>query len=212
MNFLSAAALSLSFAFSSPHAADPDAKLGSTVLQNAIIAPLAMPFGPREEAAPPQLVSIPERLLGDLQADLDLEEFQAAAIVGNLAHETGNFRHLKEIQGLGYGYSQWSGPRRAEFFAFAGAAGGKRSYEANYGFLLHELTGQYSRVLKRLRKSRNLEEATSVFMKRFLAPAPATAAYPRRLAFARSYLAGEFAGAGCLLRPKSDRIDACPDT
>ena len=43
-------------------------------------------------------VSVPERLMGDLQADLDLADFQAAGIVRNLAPETGNSRYLRQLK------------------------------------------------------------------------------------------------------------------
>ena len=210
MNFLSAAALAFTIATNTAPA-DPGMKSRPEVLAYVVPSSYQASPGGNPNYARIDPISIPERLLEDLQRDLDLQEFQAAAIVGNLAHETGNFRHLKEIDGHGYGYSQWSGSRRNDFFDFADEAGGKRSYAANYGFLIHELTGKYSKVLDRVRASQDLEGATNVFMKLFLAPRPATAAYPRRLAYAKAYLEGEFSGAGCLIRPKSDRIESCPD-
>jgi opacity protein-like surface antigen len=147
-------------------------------------------------------VSVPERLLGDLQTDLELSDFQAAGIVGNLARETGNFRFLRELNPLvngsrgGIGYSQWTGPRHDAFLSFVGD-GDPMGYEANYAFLLEELEGPYSRVLERLYETDTLGEATEVFMRGYLAPHPKYRHLEERIAFAESYLVGDFAGAGC---------------
>lgn len=147
-------------------------------------------------------ISVPERLLGDLQTDLDLADFQAAGIVGNLARETGNFRFLREMNPLvsgsrgGIGYSQWTGPRHDAFLAFVGE-GDPLGYEANYAFLLEELEGPYARVLERLYETETLEEATEVFMRGYLAPHPKYRHLEDRVAFGEAYLEGDFSGSGC---------------
>lgn len=140
---------------------------------------------------------IPARLMQDLQADLSLAPFQAAAVVGNLGQETGNFRYLQQVNGPSYGYSQWLGSRKSAFFNFAPAHGGPTTYDANYAFLLHELTGPYLADLKRLRQAGSLEAATAGFMKGFLRPHKDHANLPRRVKYARTYLSGAFDGAGC---------------
>lgn len=147
-------------------------------------------------------VSVPERLMGDLQADLDLADFQAAGVVGNLARETGNFRFLQELNPIvkgsrgGIGYAQWTGPRHDAFLEFAGD-GDPMSYEVNYGFLIEELEGPYASVLDRVRETETLDEATEVFMGGYLAPHPRHLHLEERVAFASAYLAGDFADAGC---------------
>jgi hypothetical protein len=147
-------------------------------------------------------VSVPERLMGDLQADLDLADFQAAGIVGNLARETGNFQFLRELNPLvpgsrgGIGYAQWTGPRHDTFLEFVGDADPMR-YEVNYAFLIEELEGPYVRVLDRLRETETLGEATEVFMRGYLAPHPRYLHLDERIAFASAYLEGDFSGAGC---------------
>jgi hypothetical protein len=147
-------------------------------------------------------VSVPERLMGDLQADLDLADFQAAGIVGNLARETGNFQFLRELNPIvpgsrgGIGYAQWTGPRHDAFLKFAGGAD-PMSYEVNYAFLIEELEGPYVRVLDRLRETETLDEATEVFMRGYLAPHPSHLHLEERVAFAARYMAGDFAHAGC---------------
>ena len=61
------------------------------------------------------------RLVADLARDFNLTPAQAAGIAGNLAHETGGFKHMQEIQPMipgsrgGYGFAQWTGPRRRAF-------------------------------------------------------------------------------------------------
>lgn len=139
--------------------------------------------------------TVPETLIQDLQADLDLQPFQAAAIAGNLAQETGNFTILKQIKGPGLGYSQWTGSRRTQFQRFAGAH--TMAYETNYGFLVSELKGPYAEVLDKLRATRSTEDATRVFMNEFLKPSKKHAAFPKRVRFAQAYLQGNFDGAGC---------------
>lgn len=147
-------------------------------------------------------VSVPERLMGDLQADLDLADFQAAGIVGNLARETGNFQFLRELNPIvpgsrgGIGYAQWTGPRHDAFLKFAGGAD-PMSYEVNYAFLIEELEGPYLRVLDQLRETETLNEATEVFMRGYLAPHPRYLHLDERIAFASAYLEGDFSGAGC---------------
>lgn len=147
-------------------------------------------------------VSVPERLMGDLQADLDLADFQAAGIVGNLARETGNFQFLRELNPIvpgsrgGIGYAQWTGPRHDAFLEFAGEAD-PMSYEVNYAFLIEELEGPYVRVLDRLRETETLNEATEVFMRGYLAPHPRHLHLNERVSFAAAYLEGDFSGAGC---------------
>jgi hypothetical protein len=152
--------------------------------------------------------TIPEILIADLQAELGLKDFQAAAIVGNLAQETGNFTMLHQIKGPGLGYSQWSGSRKTDFKNFAEDT---LSYGDNRDFLVHELTGPYAKVLDRVRRTSSMEEATSVFMKQFLRPSAKHANLPRRVRFARSFMRGDFEGAGCIdhLHLGNGRLATC---
>lgn len=118
------------------------------------------------------------RLKADLMRDFGLAPHQAAGVVGNLDHETGGFKFMQEISPTvpgsrgGYGFAQWTGTRRNDFEAWARARGlNVSSYEANYGFLKHELTNTTEkRVLPKLRAARTVEEATQVFSSTFLRP------------------------------------------
>ena len=80
-----------------------------------------------------------------LQKDLGLTKTQAAAVAGNFMHESGGFKHMQEISPTagrgGYGWAQWTGPRRKNFEAYVAANGlDARSDEANYGFFIHEIS------------------------------------------------------------------------
>lgn len=118
------------------------------------------------------------RLMGDLMRDFDLTPDQAAGVVGNLAHETGGFRHMQEINPIvpgsrgGFGFAQWTGPRRRQFESWSQEQGlDPNSYEANYGFLSHELRNTpEGRVLGDLRGATDAQTAARVFSDRFLRP------------------------------------------
>lgn len=118
------------------------------------------------------------RLMTDLMKDFGLTREQAAGFVGNLDHETGGFKFMQEITPVvpgsrgGFGFAQWTGPRRKQFEAWAGEKGlDLESYEANYGFLKHELENTpEGRVLNKLRETGDVKEATTVVSKDFLRP------------------------------------------
>jgi len=108
------------------------------------------------------------RLMADLQKDLGISKEQAAGIVGSLAAETGGFSKMQEEHPIagrgGYGYAQWTGPRRVAFENWAKQNNlDINSYEANYGFLKHELTTSQSGELNRLRSAKDATEASRLF-------------------------------------------------
>jgi Phage tail lysozyme len=80
----------------------------------------------------------------NLSQDLGISTDAAAGIVGNLQAES-NLRAVQEGHPIGggaggFGWAQWTGPRRREFFGWAEAHGlDPKSDAANYGFLLKEL-------------------------------------------------------------------------
>lgn len=118
------------------------------------------------------------RMMAGLQKELGLTQAQAAGFVGNLAHESGNFKTLQEVSPLvkgsrgGFGYAQWTGPRRRQFEAFAKEKGlDVTSFEANYGFLIHELTNtSEGSVLKALRQAGDARSAARIVSEQFLRP------------------------------------------
>jgi hypothetical protein len=118
-------------------------------------------IGQRFEPLAPQL-------LRQLMSDFGVTDFQAAAIVGNIAFETAGFRilqELKPVSGRGsFGYLGWVGQKRASFEKFCQDKGlDPGSVEANYGFLKQELEGAESRAIVALKAAASLEDATRAF-------------------------------------------------
>jgi Phage tail lysozyme len=119
-----------------------------------------------EQKAP----SIMRRLMADFGLDLD----GAAAIVGNLGHESGGFRFLQEKKPLipgskgGYGWAQWTGARRRNYEAYC--ARNKldpASDQANYGFLYVELTGSESAAIGAVKRAETLRDKVIQFELKF---------------------------------------------
>lgn len=112
-----------------------------------------------------------------MMRDLTLEKFMVAGFFGNMAVESDQFRALQEykptIKGSkgGWGWVQWTGPRRRQFDAFAKAEGyALDDEEAFYQFLLHELQGSERSALVAARKATTVEEAAEVVMRRYERP------------------------------------------
>jgi len=113
-----------------------------------------------------------------LQQDFGLSAGAAAGFAGNLAHESGDFKTLQEINPLvkgsrgGFGWAQWTGPRRRQFEAWAGQNGlDPASPEANYGFLKHELTSTpEGAVIKALQGVNDPAQAAQIVSSKFLRP------------------------------------------
>jgi len=117
------------------------------------------------------------RIIKDLIKDVNCVDWQAAGVVGNFAAETSKFKIYQEIKPVvsgsrgGYGWAQWTGPRRRAFELWVKEANlNIDSYEANYGFLLHELKGPENAALKALYKTKTSGEAAEVFMLKYERP------------------------------------------
>jgi hypothetical protein len=85
-------------------------------------------------------------------------------------------------------------PRRRQFEAWAAANHlDPASYEANYGFVRHELEGQYAGFTNRLRQTRSLEESSRLTHSDYETPADVLngtfASGGARLRYARQALA-----------------------
>lgn len=85
-----------------------------------------------------------------------LTELQAAAILGNIGHECAGFTQLQEREPRGgrggYGWAQWTGPRRRAFEYYCQQKGvTPESDEANYGFLQQELSTSERGAISALR-------------------------------------------------------------
>lgn len=113
-----------------------------------------------------------------LSSDLKLTPQQAAGIVGQLGHESAGLQAINERQPVvpgsrgGFGWAQWTGPRRQQFEAFAQQNQmDVADPEANYRFLVHELTNTpESRVLDSLRQAGDAQSAGRIFTDQFLRP------------------------------------------
>lgn len=117
-------------------------------------------------------------LAEQLMSDFGLTPGAAAGFAGNLAHESGNFKTLQEINPTvkgsrgGFGWAQWTGPRRRQFESWASQQGlDPRSPEANYGFLKHELTDTpEGGILSALRGVEDPSVAAKIVSDKFLRP------------------------------------------
>lgn len=133
-------------------------------------------------------------LMRDLMRDLPWGVLDAAACVGNLAHESGGFRHLQEIKPTvagskgGYGWAQWTGPRRRAFEAWCKQQRlSPASDEANYGYLLVELRGSEKATVPAVAKAVGLEAKVMAFEAKF--ERAGVKHYPSRIKYAQQALA-----------------------
>jgi|HubBroStandDraft_5_1064220.scaffolds.fasta_scaffold26473_2 hypothetical protein len=129
-------------------------------------------------------------IMQKLVGDLSLKDEQAAGILGNIGHECMGFQSLQEVKPIrggegGWGWCQWTGPRRKAFEKWATDNDlGLSSDDANYGFLVHELQGSMAGSLNSLKQASTLEAATRVFMKSFENPLASVAGLPSRIKYA----------------------------
>lgn len=135
--------------------------------------------------------SMSMKIMKALMTRYRLLDYQAAAFPGNAGVECNGFRTLQEIAPVvagskgGFGFFQWTGPRRRNYFAWCDEhKQNPSSYDANLGFLFTELDGDYKRVINLVRQKHTVEDATEVVMKVYLAPGiphlDARIAYARR--------------------------------
>lgn len=118
------------------------------------------------------------RIMARLTADFQFTDpDDPAAIVGNLAHECAGFETLQEIRPMvpgsrgGFGWAQWTGPRRLQYEAWCARKGWKGDeFEANYSFLYRELIGPEAHALETLAAAGGLAAKTEAFMLGFLRP------------------------------------------
>lgn len=135
-------------------------------------------------------------IMAMLIPDFNLTELDAAAIVGNLGHESGGFKFLQEIKPLipgsagGWGWAQWTGPRRRAFEAYCSRnkldpAGDK----ANYGFLFVELKGSEKAAIPAVKEAIGLEAKVKAFELNFERAHPNYKHYASRVTWAKRALA-----------------------
>jgi hypothetical protein len=107
-----------------------------------------------------------------LMEDFDLTDMHAAGILGNIGHECAGFRTLHEVgqpEGSGgYGWAQWTGPRRRTFFAWCDDHRlAWDTDDANYGFLKHELQTTERGAITAVVQTTTLEDAVHAFERQY---------------------------------------------
>jgi hypothetical protein len=103
-----------------------------------------------------------------LMEDFGFTKEQAAGVVGNLGHESGGFTEMQEKNPTrgrgGWGWAQWTGPRRKAFEAWTAEKGlDPASDEANYGFLKRELETTHKSVVGAVKGTKTSSEAMQIF-------------------------------------------------
>lgn len=131
------------------------------------------------------------KIMCDLMRDFPVLSIDdAAAILGNIGHECAGFRLLQEqkptVKGSrgGWGWCQWTGPRRRSFEMHVAATGlDPASDEANYLFLVLELMGPEAGAIAAVTKAKGLEAKVKAFEAAF--ERAGVKHYPSRLAWAQ---------------------------
>lgn len=103
-----------------------------------------------------------------LIADLALSDLDAAAIMGNAGHESGGLTIFQEVHPVagrgGFGWFQWTGPRRRAFEAWCRRNKlDPKADDANYGFLVSELQGPESAAIAKIKRARDLLGKVTAF-------------------------------------------------
>jgi hypothetical protein len=106
-----------------------------------------------------------------LKKDFQINDIQACGIWGNLGTETGGFTALQEknpvVKGSrgGYGWLQWTGPRRRKYEAYCKSKGlDPAADETNYQYFVHETLTDEWKSIQQVRKTTTIEAATETFM------------------------------------------------
>lgn len=102
---------------------------------------------------------------------LGLSKLDAAAIVGNFARETGDFKYCTELSPVvkgsrgGINLAQWTGPRRVDFEAYAKRNGlDFCDWATGYKFFFVEVTTTWEkRVIPALKAAPTLDRKVEVF-------------------------------------------------
>jgi len=141
-----------------------------------------------------------------LMDDFGLTDIQAAAILGNLGQESNGLTAFQELHPTvpgsrgGWGWAQWTGPRRRAFEAYCERTlQGPKSDAVNYGYLWRELSGHeprfdYRKAITALKKTHTLPEAVKAFERAY--ERAGVPNYPARDKWAERALAAYRAASG----------------
>lgn len=129
-----------------------------------------------------------------LMADFDCTAEDAAAVFGNAGHESAGFEKLQEIAPVvkgsagGWGWFQWTGPRRRAFDRYCERHGlDKSAHETQYKFLYAELTTTEKRTMPAVMAAQGLDAKVRVFEQMF--ERAGVKHYPSRIRWAKRALA-----------------------
>lgn len=147
-------------------------------------------------------------IMNKLMADVGWDAESAASDLGNLGQECGGFTLLQEqkptvagSQG-GFGWYQWTGPRRRAYFAWCKRTALKPEGDAaNYGFHIVELKGEYKDVTAKVALAKGLANKVKAFERGYERAGKPN--YPGRLQWAKIALDAWNASNGKAPAPKS---------
>lgn len=110
-------------------------------------------------------------IMRQLMTDFDLIPLDAGAILGNIGHECAGFTLMQE-QGVktkgGYGWAQWTGPRRRAYEAYCKRTGkDPASDAANYAYLFVELTSTEASAIPAVKAAATLQSKVIAFETHF---------------------------------------------
>lgn len=164
----------------------------------------------------PKFNRIAPRYMAKLMAEFGIIALDAAAVFGNLGHESGGLEKLQEIVPTvkrsrgGYGWAQWTGPRRRAYEAWCKKQKiDPASDEANFGFLVFELKQLNVAPLKAMASVGTLREKVVAFE---LAYERAGAKhYDSRLKWAQRALAAYYKAYPAKANPPLERLPRIDD-
>src|SRR5271166_357996 len=136
--------------------------------------PTLDPTGPEIGADEKVFVAKAPGIMEKLVASFDIQNYQAAGIIGNLGYESNGLRIMQEVLPAGstgrggFGWAQWTGVRRTAFESFCADQGlNPTSDAANFGYLMKELRSTKKSSIDNLRPTINLSDAVRTFEKEF---------------------------------------------
>lgn len=146
-------------------------------------------------------------VVNQLAADFKITLVAAAGIVGNLGFESVGFTVMQEKGQIsprgGWGWAQWTGPRRRAFESWANSQQLDRaSDEANYGFLKLELsTPPYNSVIQKLKAATTVEQAVWIVGQTYERPGGTTESFLPGNSGRLKYALGAYNGARASVAP-----------
>jgi hypothetical protein len=112
-----------------------------------------------------------------LMADFGFSLEDAAAVFGNLGHESKGLTDLQEDKPVvagsrgGFGWAQWTGPRRMAYEAWCKKHGkDPKADDTNYAYLFVELKGDEKKAVAKTKEANGINEKVEAFCNTFLRP------------------------------------------